>query len=182
MAIDDEGGADVGGDGHPEVGQAEEGQDQDEGLGEQRQGDVLADPGQGGAAEADQPGEAAEVVGHEDDIGGLERGAAGDAAQGDADAGGGQGRGVVDAVADHAGRAVARGEVGDRRDLVGREQLGALLADAQLAGDGGGRAGVVAGEHDRPEAERVELGEDAGRLGPRLVGQADPAQRAGSRP
>ena len=52
---DDEAGAHIGGDGHPEVGQAEDGQDQDDGLGHQGQGDVLADagesvPGCGGSA------------------------------------------------------------------------------------------------------------------------------------
>src|SRR5271157_5704027 len=84
---DDESGADVGGDGHPEVGQAEEGQDQDNGLGEEREVDVLADAGKRGAAVANQPGKAAEVVTHEDDVGGLKRGTAGNSAQGDAHAG-----------------------------------------------------------------------------------------------
>ena len=59
---------------------------------------------------------------------------------------------------------------------------GALLADAQLAGHRGGRPGVVAGEHDGLQAQLVQLGQHPGRLGPRPVGQPDPAQRAGARP
>ncbi len=105
--------------------------------------------------------------------------AAGDAAQGDADLGGGQGGRVVDPVADHAGGPVPGVDLGNRRHLVGRQQAGPLLADAQLAGDGRGCPGVVAGEHGGPQAQVVQLGQDPGRLGPRPVGQADPAQRAG---
>ena len=62
--------ADVGGDGHPEVGQPEDGQDQYDDLGHECERDVLADPGERGAAVADEPGEPAEVVGEENDIGG----------------------------------------------------------------------------------------------------------------
>src|SRR5208283_3449051 len=39
-----------------------------------------------------------------------------------------------------------------------------------------GRSGVVAGEHDRPEAKVVQLVQNLGRFGPRLVCQANPAQ------
>ena len=42
-------------------------------------------------------------------------------------------------------------KLGDGGDLVGGQEVGALLADAQLAGHGGGRPGVIAGEHDRSE-------------------------------
>ena len=92
---------------------------------------VLANPRERGTTVANQPGKVAEVVTHEDDVGGLERGTAGDSAQGNADAGGGQGRCVVDAVADHAGRAVAGGQIRNRRDFVVRQEFGALLDDAQ---------------------------------------------------
>ena len=66
--------------------------------------------------------------------------------------------------------------------LSAGSRSGALLADAQLAGHGRGRPGVVAGEHDGLEAQVVQLGQHAGGLGTRPVGQADPAQRAGARP
>ena len=79
---------------------------------------------------------------------------AGDAAEGDADAGGGEGGGVVDAVADHAGRSVAGVKPGDGLGLVFGEQAGAEVVDAEVAGDGRGGRRVVAGEHDvrRPRA------------------------------
>ena len=102
--------------------QSEDGQEQDQGLGQKSQGDVLADTGRVAAAVSDEPGKTVKVVGQEDDIGGFERGAAGDAAQCDADLGGGEGGGVVHAVADHAGRTVPGIELGDGRDLVGRQQ------------------------------------------------------------
>ena len=77
--------------------------------------------------------------------------------------------------------AMAGVELGDRRDLVGRQEVGSLFTDAQLAGHGGGRPCVVAGEHDGLKPELVQLGQHAGRLGPRPIGQPDPAQRAGAR-
>ena len=45
----------------------------------------------------------------------------------------------------------------------------ALFADAQLARHGGGRAGVIAGEHDGLEAQPVEFLQHPRRLGTRPV-------------
>ena len=105
----------------------------------------------------------------------------------DADLGRGQGGGVVDAVADHAGRAMAGVELGDRRDLVGRQEVGSLFADAQLAGHGGGRPGVVAGEHDglkaRARAARPAPGPPrAGAGRPAGSSPAGPSSPSGPRP
>ena len=60
---DQQAGADVGGDGHPEVGHTEYGEDQYEDLGQKRDRDVLADARECRAAKADEPREPAEIVG-----------------------------------------------------------------------------------------------------------------------
>ena len=139
--------ANVGGNGHPEVGQPEYSQDQDQDLGQECNRDVLADAGECRPALTNEPGEPAEIVGEEDDIGGFERGPAGDASERDTDLGGGQGRGVIDAVADHAGGAMAGVELGDCRDLIGCSAR-ATSPTPSSTGHGGGGACVVAGEHD----------------------------------
>ena len=58
----------------------------------------------------------------------------GAAAQGDADVAGGQGRGVVHAVAHHRHRPESLCASADGRDLLVGQELG-LDGDAQLAGD-----------------------------------------------
>ena len=73
-----------------------------------------------------------QLVGHQRDVGGLERRVAAGGAHGDADVGGRQRRRVVDAVADHRHRSVAAAQLLDGRDLVFGQQLGAELVDAEL--------------------------------------------------
>ena len=67
----------------------------------------------GGAAQAQRVGDLQQLVGHQRDVGGLERGVAAGDAHRDADVGGRERRRVVDAVADHRERAVARRELLD---------------------------------------------------------------------
>ena len=71
-------------------------------------------------------------------------------------------------------------ELGNGDDLVGRQEIGSLFTNTELAGHGGGRPRVVAGEHDGLKPEPVQLCHDPCRLGPRAIGQADPAQRSGA--
>ncbi len=62
---------------------------------------VLADDPARLAAEPDHDRQLGEVVAHQRDVGGLEGDVGTGSAHGDADGGVGEGRGVVDAVADH---------------------------------------------------------------------------------
>ena len=94
--------------------------------------------------------DAGEVAFHQGDAG-AGHGDLGAGAHGDADIGGGEGRGVVDAVARH-GDDVALGLQALRRRACRREDLGDHLGDAELAGDGFGRGAVVAGQHHEAEA------------------------------
>ena len=76
----------------------------------------------GRAAQAERVGNLGQLVGHQRDVGGLERGIGAGDAHRDADVGGRQRRRVVDAVAHHRQRAVARAELFDCRELVFRQQ------------------------------------------------------------
>jgi hypothetical protein len=70
-------------------------------------------------------------------------------AHGDPDVGGGQRRGVVDAVADHQRRAQAL--LGrDGIDFVGRHAVGEDGVEVEGGADGFGGVGTVAGDHDDP--------------------------------
>ena len=101
-------------------------------------------------------GHAAEVVAHQRDVGRFHR-HVGTGAHGEGDVGGGQRRRVVDAVAGHGDKprfSIFAGlQFRDCRRLVARQHLGLETIDSGLAGDGGGRGGVVAGEHDDLDAE-----------------------------
>ncbi|MDT4803435.1 hypothetical protein FQZ97_361860 [compost metagenome] len=68
------------------------------------------------------------------------------AAHGDADVGGGQGRGVVDAVADHGHHRTVRLERGHGGGLVGWQHFGVDRFDAQGFGHHSRAAAVVAGD------------------------------------
>ena len=71
-------------------------------------------------------------------------------ADGDADIGLGQRRGVVDAVADHRDLLALALQFLDFGGFAARQDLGQHQVDAHLAGDGLGGLLVVAGEHRRP--------------------------------
>jgi hypothetical protein len=94
-------------------------------------------------------------------------------ADGDAEVGGGQGGGVVDAVADHGHDVAVRLEGGDPVGLVGRQHLGDDVLDADLAGDGLGGRGVVAGDHPYLQAEGLQLGDSLGGVRLDGVGNGD---------
>ncbi|BCM64732.1 hypothetical protein EASAB2608_00066 [Streptomyces sp. EAS-AB2608] len=119
-----------------------------DGVVDQGEQQVLLDVAHGGAGEPDGGDDAGEGAGDEGDVGGLD-GDVGAGADGQADVGGGQGGGVVDAVADHAHRAALGLEATDRVGLVLRQHLGQDPAHADLGGDGGGGASAVAGDDDR---------------------------------
>ena len=91
-----------------ERGVADDRQHQERGLQGERERDVRADVADGGAAEAERVGDLQQLVGHQRDVGRLERGVAAGDAHRDADVGRRERRRVVDAVADHRQRAVAR--------------------------------------------------------------------------
>ena len=78
-----------------------------------------------------------------------------------ADVGGGQGRGVVDAVARHGHDAALVAQPLDDVGLVVGQHLGLDPVDAEAASDGLGGDPVVAGEHDDLDpvgAQRLEGG------------------------
>lgn len=125
----------------------------DEGGGDGQVGDDQA----AGAAREDEGGrDDGQVVGDDDGVRGVEREVGSGAAHGDADIGGGQGGGVVDAVADHghlpAGRpgsvVPGRGglEAADGGDLALGEKTGVDVGDGEGTGEPAGGVGVIAGE------------------------------------
>ncbi|CKS19030.1 Uncharacterised protein [Mycobacterium tuberculosis] len=124
--------------------------------------------------------QAVQVVVGQRDIGGLDGDVGSGKAHGDPDIGGGQRRGVVDAVADHPDDVAVVLQLAHRRELVLRHDLGAPLINPQFVGDNLGDLRVVAGEHDDP-ANPIgpQLRQHLGRLRTHLVAQADQAdQRA----
>jgi len=118
----------------------------------------LADVAEGGAREADGAGEAAEVAFHEGDAGAFD-GDVGAGAHGDADIGGGEGGGVVDAVAGHGDAFAGAFQLLDEADFVGGCEAGFDAIEAEREGDGVGGGAVVAGGDDDFDAEGVEGGD-----------------------
>ena len=94
-----------------------------------------------------------QVAPHEGDVGRLD-GHVGPGPHGDADVGLGQGRGVVDAVADHRDHVALGLQRRDGVRLARRQDAGDHPVDPDLAGDGLGRPGRVAGQHDDRRARR----------------------------
>lgn len=97
-----------------------------------------------------QPGQPAEIVGHQRDVGGLQRDVAARRAHGDAEIGPGQRGRVIDPVANHRHPAASGGQPGDPVALVLGQQFGLNLIDAELGADPLGRCPVVAGQHHDP--------------------------------
>ena len=87
------------------------------------------------------------VVGQRD-VGGLDGHVGTGQAHRDPDIGGGQRRGVVDAVADHADDVTLALQPAHHLELVLWHHLGAPLLDAELVGDHLGDIGMISGEHD----------------------------------
>ena len=96
-----------------------------------------------------------QVAPHDDDVPGLD-GHVDARAHGDADVGLGQGRGVVDPVADHGHPQLLPLQLFDPRGLFPGQHPGDDLVDAGLRGNGPGGLFVVAGEHDHPDAHLAQ--------------------------
>ena len=118
------------------------------------------------------------VVVHQHHVGGLDGGVAAQRAHGDAHIGAHQNRRVVDAVA-HKGQAGLGGFGGQQllhpADLVGGQQAGMDLVDAQVGGHLVGHSGAVAGQHDGAHALGLQAGNGPGRGGLELVGDQNRA-------
>ena len=98
---------------------------------------------------------------------------------GDAHIGLHQGRGVVDAVADHADAAPIGLENAHDLGLVAGEHFGAHLVDAHLASNSGSRLPAITRYHGHPQAGALEVGDVSGAGRARHVGQTDePGQPA----
>jgi hypothetical protein len=65
----------------------------------------------------------------------------------------------------------------DGGELVLGQQVAAGVVDADLVGDGARRRPVVAGEHHRDHAERMEVADRLGAVAAHGVGHAEHAQR-----
>ena len=84
-----------------------------------------------------------------------------------------QGRGIVDAVADHAHGQALRLVFSDIFQLVLRQAVGPDFCDMQLAGNGPGGVFMVAGEQDRLDAQTAQSGNRSGAFCPQGIGQGD---------
>ena len=126
---------------HPQRRHAGDGQRQHRDLQADRQRDVGADVGQRGPAEAQHVGDLLQLVGHQRDVGALERRRRSDRAHGDADVGRGQRRRVVHPVANHRHGAVPAAQVGDGGELVRGQQPGADVVEAGRRSHRPGRVG-----------------------------------------
>ena len=164
---------------------SQQGQHDEERLDRQRERDVLADDGERAPGVARRARAAREVVGHEHDVGGLDRGvAAGARPWRCRDSRARERRRVVDAVAHHRHAGRTRARAPRRPDLVLGQQLGAHLVDAEPARRSPAAvAEVVAGEHDHVAATpaRVQLARRARGLGARLVAPARSGRRRAGR-
>ena len=109
-------------------------------------GDRARPPG-----DLDRLGQAIESVDGDDDVGCLGGGARAPGAHRHADVGEGEGRCVVEPVADHHDRARCGADARpDGLDLLGRHPLGQDRVDADGRSDDVGDRRVVAGDHDDP--------------------------------
>jgi len=74
VEYDEERRAHIGSDGHPEGGESEHGEDDEDDFESQREDDVLFDDVERSAGMSDEPREFGQVVGHEGDVGSLDGG------------------------------------------------------------------------------------------------------------
>ena len=91
------------------------------------------------------------------------------AAHGHGHMGGGERRGIVDAVAHHGHDGTLVGERMHARELVLREQIGLDLADAGLARHALGRAGMITGEQQHAFAVTLEFSDERLGAGAHLI-------------
>ena len=145
--------------------------------------EVLADLAEGGAGELRRAQHGAQISLHEGDVRGLDRDI-GAGLHRDADVGGLERGGVVDPVADERHGAALGAELPDGVDLVGGEQPGPEVVDAEMLGDGGRHGCMIAGEHHGPEAAAAQLEEGFPRVFLHRVGDRERAEQppAGGHP
>ena len=122
------------------------------------------------------------MTAHEDDFRGF-HGDVGAGRQGDAHIGGGQGGGVVDAVAHHGHNVSFPAQAPDFGGFVAGEHFGEdviviAVGDARLGGDGVGGAAIVSGDHRRCDAPVFQSGHHVGGFGFDGVGCGDDAHEA----
>jgi hypothetical protein len=134
--------------------------------------------GDGAPGQRDRGDDAAQVAAHEGDVGGGD-GHVGTGADGDADVRAGQCGRIVNAVADHGDHVPGGLQRADLLGLLVRQHLREDVADGDVGGDRLRGGGVVAGEHPHFEAERLQLGDRAGRIGLDGIGHHDQADRFG---
>ena len=121
-----------------------------------------------------------QFVGHQRDVGGLERGVAAGHPHRDADVRGGQRRRVVDAVADHRDRTVAFARRSSMARTLSSGSSSARTSSTPTAAATLRAVGlVVAGQHhDVPHAVGAQLGDRLAHVRAHLVGHARAAPTA----
>ncbi|MPN37514.1 hypothetical protein SDC9_185033 [bioreactor metagenome] len=139
---------------------------------------VLPDEPHGGAAQLDRGGDRVQPVPHQHHVGRL-HGDVGSRPDRDADVCLGQRRSVVDAVADHGDDPARRSalKLPDDSRFVAGQQFGAETCQVEIFRHRFCRRKVVAGQHDRVEAERVEPFDRFGRTRFQPVADADHSGR-----
>ena len=148
-----------------------------EGVITERPPQVLADGALGRAGQLDGRGHAVQVSAHQRQVARLDRNVRAGAYR-DAQVGLDQRGRVVDAVTDHRDRPTTGLKAGDLVLLAIGQHLGERTVDADLGGDGGGCAVVVAGDHRDLHPVRDCLPDGLGRVVPRRVVQRQDAQKA----
>ena len=173
---DEERRAQVGDDGHPERGDAGDGERHERELEAERDRDVHLHGAQRGAAEADDVGERPQIVRHQRHIGGLDRGVRARHAHRHADIGGRERGRVVDAVADHQHGTVTLAQTRNRAHLVGRKQLRLDRIDTAGAANRMRRLRVIAcQQHHVLDPLRAQQLDRLAAMRAQLVAQADRA-------
>lgn len=115
-----------------------------------------------------------EVVAHQGDAGGFVRDV-GAVSEGHAEVGLGEGRGIVEAVADHGDFSLLLIVEDDLGFVLGKG-FGVDLVDPRLASDVTGGTGVVAGDHDGNESKGLDFRDGLGGMGVELVGEREGAK------
>ena len=159
---------------HAKSGQWDEG-DQDEGG----QGQVLSHDPSGSLSVVERVGEVIEALAHEGHVGGLDGDVAAHRSHGDADAGGGERRRVVDAITNHGSRSVLPLERIDDGHLVLGEQPGVDLLKVDLGCKRRRGPLVVAGKHDdAANSQRAQSLDDPRDLRTEFVADRDDPEQA----
>ena len=139
--------------------------------------DVLLNHRDRGARQLHQSGQIAERVAQDDEVARLGRKVRADSRQRDSRVGLRQGRGVVDAVADHRHFPARLLLLLDPRRLAGRHELGENRLDVHLPGHApGDRLAIAREQGDLPHLQMLQVVDHVVRLGPDRVAQPDQAR------